>query len=158
SQGANLSFNRGLIVDGVSGNEVIFIGDGTGGIYVKNISEISRLTSLQIKNLGAFSRQGQAYTGALNIFGGTVLIEDMVITGAIAEDQLNIVNATIDVDSLAIGNANSDAFDCDFCKGSIVNFGVENIGGDGFDISGSDVSLERFSANYVNDKAVSVGE
>ena len=40
------------------------------------------------------------------------------------KDQLNIINAKVDISGLNIRNATSDAFDCDFCKGTIkdINF------------------------------------
>jgi len=61
-----------------------------------------------------------------------------------------------------IKNTTSDAFDSDFSQGTIENSVFENIGseggGDGIDVSGSEVSVSRTFFKNISDKALSVGE
>ena len=68
------------------------------------------------------------------------MIDNLEFHGTTAEDALNIVNSKIDINRLRIYDA-VDAFDCDFCKGSINESKVVQSGGDGFDFSGSNVEL-----------------
>ena len=75
-----------------------------------------------------------------------------------AEDSLNIVNAEIDIANISIINSFSDGFDCDYCKGKIINSLFDGMGGDGLDFSGSSVSLDKLTFKNIKDKALSVGE
>ena len=59
---------------------------------------------------------------------------------------------------LKVSNAVSDAFDCDFCKGTIKKIVISNSGGDGLDISGSNIEVSEMIATNIKDKAFSVGE
>ena len=97
-------------------------------------------------------------TGGVNIYNKNITINGLEINDSIAEDSLNIINSNIDINNLNIKNSISDAFDCDFCTGSVKNLNFSNIGGDGLDISGSLIKGNIQSALNVNDKVVSVGE
>ena len=59
---------------------------------------------------------------------------------------------------MQIYDSSSDAFDCDFCKGSINNSEIVRSGGDGFDFSGSIVELKNVNVTDVKDKSISAGE
>ena len=98
------------------------------------------------------------YTGAINGYGGTFVINDSKILGGKAEDQLNLVHAKIDISNLYFENAISDAFDCDVCTGRISNLKINNANGDGLDFSGSNLNIAGIHINSVKDKAISVGE
>ena len=80
------------------------------------------------------------------------------ISNTIAEDALNIVHSNVIVGSLRIEDTVSDAFDCDFCEGEFHSMDFKNIGGDGFDVSGSVFSASINSASKIRDKVMSVGE
>ena len=55
-------------------------------------------------------------------------------------------------------NAPGDAFDGDFCTGTIVNSSFSNIKNDAIDFSGSEISIENCSIKNVGDKGISTGE
>jgi hypothetical protein len=59
-------------------------------------------------------------------------------------------------------NTTSDAFDSDFSSGTVENSVFENIGsqggGDGIDVSGSEVVVTSSNFKNISDKALSVGE
>lgn len=100
--------------------------------------------------------------GATYLVGGNLSIDGLAITDNVSEDALNIVNSQVDIAGLSIKAALSDAFDCDYCTGAIYDSQFENIGkrsgGDGLDVSGSDLDVSRISFVDVRDKAISVGE
>jgi hypothetical protein len=74
------------------------------------------------------------------------------------EDALNVVRGSVWMSEVRFANTTSDAFDGDFVDGSIVGIDLEDIGGDGIDLSGSAIALSDVNARGVRDKAVSVGE
>ncbi len=63
---------------------------------------------------------------------------------------------------MTIKNTTSDAFDSDFSKGLVESGIFENIGslggGDGIDVSGSEIVVTKSNFNNISDKALSVGE
>ncbi|NOH70927.1 hypothetical protein F0225_06180 [Vibrio pectenicida] len=100
--------------------------------------------------------------GATYLVGGKLSIQGLFITDNVSEDALNIVNSDIDISNLSIKEALSDAFDCDYCIGKIYDSEFANIGkrsgGDGLDVSGSNLDVTDISFSDIRDKAVSVGE
>ncbi len=66
--------------------------------------------------------------GAIYFVNGIVKMDNVSISDNQSEDGLNIVNAHIHIDQLSISNALSDAFDCDFCTGTLKNSAFDNIG------------------------------
>ncbi len=100
--------------------------------------------------------------GAIYFVKGIVNMFAVKISDNQSEDGLNIINAQVNIDDITISNTLSDAFDCDFCSGEINNSYFNNIGfrsgGDGIDVSGSDLKIRRAKFNQVRDKAISAGE
>ena len=100
--------------------------------------------------------------GAIYFVKGIVNMQSVEITDNQSEDGLNIINAVVIIDGLTIKNTLSDAFDCDFCTGEVNNSQFINIGsrsgGDGLDISGSNLKLTGAKFTQVRDKAISAGE
>ena len=113
---------------------------------------------MNFSNLAETSSYLRKYTGAVNGYGGIFILKNVSLKNNNAEDQLNIINSSIDISFLDIRGARSDAFDCDFCFGNISNLNFKNVGGDGLDISGSILNVENLLASNVKDKAISIGE
>jgi hypothetical protein len=78
--------------------------------------------------------------------------------GARSEDALNLIRSEFAFLDLAMDDAASDAFDGDFCSGTIRGGRIEKVGGDGIDISGSEVVVVGVHLVEIRDKALSVGE
>lgn len=159
NQGGNLIFNSSVSMNGLEERPINIEGNSTGGIYIKNSEEqISVIQNSNFNNLATMDSLLRRYTGSVNGYGGRFDLKNVRVTNGKAEDQLNIVNAQVTISGLKISNAISDAFDCDFCEGTIKNLVLENIGGDGLDISGSNLNIYNMKAKYIKDKAFSVGE
>lgn len=155
----DLIFNSSVYMNGTKEEPIIIEGNGTGGIYIENTKDqISILENSNFYNLATMDSFLRRYTGSINGYGGTFIIKNINISNGEAEDQLNIINAKVNISELEISDAISDAFDCDFCEGTIQNISLENVGGDGLDISGSNLSISNMKAKDIKDKAFSVGE
>jgi hypothetical protein len=97
-------------------------------------------------------------TGSCTFSTGKINLNNITFNGGNAEDQLNTVKAQVNATNISFKNAPSDAWDLDFCKAKLQNIHVENIKGDGIDISGSHLELNTFTALNITDKALSFGE
>ena len=158
-EGGNLIFNSSIAINGTIKDPVNFDGNGFGGIYIKNDNEqISIIQNSNFNNLATVDSLLKRYTGSINGYGGTFKLFNVTISNGRAEDQLNLINAKVDINGLKISNATSDAFDCDFCEGTIKDINFLDVGGDGLDISGSDLEIIKMYARNIKDKAFSVGE
>ena len=115
-----------------------------------------------IKNVTGVNINDWNLSGGVNFYEAPIQMKDVFINGSMAEDALNIVRSTFNLDSIIIKNTASDAFDSDFSTGTVTNGAFENIGhlngGDGIDISGSNVVIKNITFKNVSDKALSVGE
>ena len=157
--GVDLIFESSVNMDGLEEKPIQIQGNSSGGIFINNRGNaVSILKHVNVYRLATTSSALRKYTGAINGYGGVFNIDNVKIDGCDAEDQLNLVDTEIQIDGLFISNAPSDAFDCDFCRGRVTNFRFDQIGGDGLDVSGSELSVIAMEAYSVNDKALSVGE
>ena len=158
-EGGNLIFNSSVFINGTTKDPVSFDGNGFGGIYIKNNNQqISIIQNSNFNNLATVDTLLKRYTGSINGYGGIFKLMNVNISNGNAEDQLNIINANVTISGLNISSATSDAFDCDFCKGTIKDINFLDVGGDGLDISGSDLKIIKMYARNIKDKAFSVGE
>lgn len=159
NQGGNLIFKSSLLINGTKESPVNVEGNSSGGIFIKNNKEqVSVIKNTTFNNLATLNSLLSRYTGSVNGYGGIFILEDVNISNGKAEDQLNLINAKINITGLNIDNAISDAFDCDFCEGTIEYLNLKDVGGDGLDISGSKLKVSQMKAKYIKDKAFSVGE
>ena len=155
----NLIFNSNIEMDG-SKNKPILI-SGPGSITILNTDKKNITTKINFVNfngLSAPTKPLMRFTGSINGYGGKFIITNSIINDGDAEDQLNIVNADIILSKIYFNNSKSDAFDCDFCNGKIINVSFNQVGGDGLDLSGSKLSLSNIKVKNTYDKAVSIGE
>lgn len=159
SQDVDLIFDASVDMIGDVNRPIFIEGKDSGGIFIKNRSNrTSSIKNTIVKNLGVTSSFLTKFTGSFNGYGGIFNIENLDISNGDAEDQLNLVNAMIDIKGLKISQAFSDAFDCDFCKGVIQDIHLYDVGGDGLDVSGSNIKVLNMNAELIKDKALSVGE
>lgn len=128
------------------------------GFYLRSNSSKSVVNHLLVENMAALNAGILNLTGGFTIYNSEISINALEINQTLAEDAINIVNSKIDIDNLKINGSRSDAFDCDFCVGSIHNSSINGSGGDGFDFSGSTVRLGAVLIENVKDKAISAGE
>ena len=143
---------------------VKFIGNGDSGwFYILNAKGSSTINGLSLSNVGGVNFTDIALTGAFSIYNSDVIINGLKIDTSYSEDALNIISSKFDLKNCRIENTVSDAIDVDFSNDGVINkcefinIGTRG-GGDGIDISGSDILMKNINFNLVSDKAISVGE
>lgn len=128
------------------------------------IGNTSGLASVSVRHThisgGSHATINGAYlSGMLSIYrAGFVAITDSVIGYGNADDALNIKYGDVLLERNTFTATSSDAFDGDFVTGTIRGNQLADAGNDGFDFSGSDVTVADNTVVGAGDKCVSVGE
>jgi hypothetical protein len=176
-KGTTLRFDKtvGLLAKGpvlITGTEkepVVLTGsipfskeDTWPGIALLKASKPSDWAFVRIENTSGVKKGEWELTGGVNFYEAEIKMNHVAFLGNRAEDALNIVRSKFELKSVRIKNTTSDAFDSDFSQGTIENSVFENIGskggGDGIDVSGSEVRVKETYFINISDKALSVGE
>ena len=132
------------------------------GMVVMNADGASRLEHVEFRNTKGILQGGWQLTGGVTFYESDVDIVESRFLDNIGEDALNIVHSNFDITGIRIERTASDAFDSDFSKGSFTGGLFKDIGlaggGDGIDVSGSNIVVSGTRFIHVDDKALSVGE
>jgi len=102
--------------------------------------------------------RGWQLTGGCTMRAAEARIADSHFRSVRAEDAINLIRSRFEFHGVSISDTASDAFDCDFCEGSVTGGRIERVGGDGIDVSGSVVGVVGTVFEDIGDKAISVGE
>ena len=158
SNNSHLYFKSSVQMSGTKNFPILISGDGGSLTILNDDHSTSVLNYVNFISLSSPIIPLMKYSGSVNAYGGKFVIKNSKFVGGNSEDQLNIVNATIDLSNLDFKDAQSDAFDCDFCNGFISNLQINNIRGDALDFSGSKLEVSNISISFIGDKALSIGE
>lgn len=140
------------------------LADRWEGLVVIGSSRRSELDHVRFRGVSPSAgargtrRAGWIQTGGVTFIDSALRAHDTHFEDFDTEDALNVVRGSVWMSEVRFANTTSDAFDGDFVDGSIVGIDLEDIGGDGIDLSGSAIALSDVNARGVRDKAVSVGE
>ena len=162
--GAALIAHGPVFLDGEKGSPVVLEGSSGHwqGVAVLQAGSLSRWRHVEVRDTAGVSRGGWSLTGGVTFYRSPVEMSSVRLLGHSGEDALNIVSSKFELIDVDIEETASDAFDSDFSSGRIVGGIYQQIGGtsggDGIDVSGSDVSIEGARFSGVSDKALSVGE
>lgn len=160
---------KGLDVRGTRDNPVVIRAVdsvkpyGTVGILGTE-ETISTINYLYISNGSEAWHEGAYFSGSLSIHNnGLVKILNSNISGANADDGLNVKNSYIIMGNNNFSNNYADHVDLDYCKGlvfssSFVDVESQDPNGDALDISGSSIILFDSSFDGFADKGLSIGE
>ncbi len=154
-----LSYSPLVFVGSEENPVIIHSDDATGqGIVIIGTAQKSIFNHVKFENLSSPAQNGWQLTGALTFYEAPVDISHCQFINNRAEDSLNIIRSEFTIDHCLFDKSFSDAFDGDFCSGSITNSSFIDSGNDAIDISGSDVKLQRIFVNRAGDKGLSAGE
>lgn len=166
--GAVFNFSNGGFF--LSFSPVSLLGDYEEPIIIEAKDDQSgSFTVMQSKGKSVFryvifkEQQTLGYKG-WNLTGGVTLYEsDCDLLGCKfinnhCEDALNIVRSEFTLEKCSFANIFSDAFDADFCKGTINDAYFVSIGNDALDFSTSVIDISGCKIDNVGDKGISVGE
>lgn len=132
--------------------------DGTGALVVRGAQEKSLLEHTIFKHLGRVDRDGYLLTGGVTFYESPVQIFRCTFADNTGEDALNTVRSVFQISDCLFENTAFDAFDSDFCEGTLTRSNFVNTGNDAIDFSGSICSITDCFLERIGDKGVSVGE
>jgi hypothetical protein len=128
------------------------------GVAVLGSERPSHWTHVQVIRTGGFKREGWLLPAGVVFRRADVSMEHCRLAHNRTEDALNIIRSQFVLKDVEIVDSLSDALDADFSDGRIEGGRISRAGGDGIDVSGSQVDLSGVQLNDIRDKAVSVGE
>jgi len=137
-------------------------GETWQGMTVMEAKEKSTIDYSQVENTTGIKWNGWQLTGGVTFYKSDVDINNGSFVGNKGEDALNIIHSKFFIRDVLIKDTASDAFDADFADGKFLDGKFSNIGllggGDGIDVSGSEIIVEGTILENIDDKAISVGE
>ena len=128
------------------------------GIVVLQAQTKSKVIHTQFKNLNAFSYEGWELSGAVNFYESDVTIEYSTFENNLCEDALNIIKSEFLVTHCQFKNIYADAFDSDYCTGTLSNTIFHFVGNDAIDFSTSQIKIDSCTIKGISDKGISGGE
>lgn len=132
--------------------------DTWNGIVVLEADGPSAWDYVTVERTSALDRDGWALTGGITFYESPIRLEHCRILDSLAEDSINVVRTVFAFVASEFGRSASDAFDADFAHGSVEECSFHDTGGDGIDVSGSQVQVLRVRFLNIGDKGISVGE
>ncbi len=150
-----------VFFEGTEDNPILFHSSDTTsrGIVILKAGERSKLNYANFDYISCPRTQGWSLSGALIFYESPVDIVGCTFSNnQIGDDFLNIVRSDFTMDDAHFKNINADAFDCDFCTGTVTNSSFVNVGNDGIDVSGTEIDIQHVFMNYIGDKGLSSGE
>ncbi|MDH3213664.1 MAG: right-handed parallel beta-helix repeat-containing protein, partial [Myxococcales bacterium] len=128
------------------------------GVAVLESERPSHWAHVHVLQTGGFERDGWSIDAGVVFRRADVTMEHCRIAGNRSEDALNVIRSHFVLSDLEIVDSASDALDSDFSEGRIEGGRISRVGGDGIDVSESEVHLSGVHLSEIRDKAVSVGE
>ncbi|MFN0060856.1 MAG: hypothetical protein ACKVX7_20565 [Planctomycetota bacterium] len=113
---------------------------------------------VEVERTQALDRAGWTVLGGVTFCDSPVRFERCVFRDNRCEDAVNVVRSEVAIHECLFAGTPSDAFDGDFARGRITDSRFEDIGGDGIDVSGSELVIERVTLRDLHDKGISAGE
>jgi len=146
---------------GTADEPVVFT--GVGGLSWRGITVLGDDTEVVLRHARIEQTTHAEWgpwmlTGGMTLHQSQVTLEHVLFAGTQAEDALNLVRSTFTMRDVQMRDTRSDGLDSDFSKGTLERCAFLRIGGDGIDLSGSNVSASDIEARQVHDKALSIGE
>jgi hypothetical protein len=149
---------RALAPVALRGRAVLGGGRSWQGVVVLRSGAPHDWKHVVVADTTGIDQRGWRLTGGCTLRASEARIVDSRFEGTRAEDAINLIRSRFAFHGVSISDTSSDAFDCDYCEGSMTGGRIERVGGDGIDVSGSVVEVDGSVLEDVRDKAISVGE
>lgn len=133
--------------------------DGKSGAFiVMQAKNPSKLRYVEFRNQNTLAYKGWNLTGAVTFYESEVEVMGCQFIDNQCEDGLNIVRSEFKVIDCYFENIYSDAFDADFCKGTVELCDFKDVANDALDFSTSFIHISNCNMDNIGDKAISAGE
>jgi len=147
----------------IEGNEeqpiTISSSDRTGqGLIVMNANSKSLLKYVKFNNLAHPKQFLWGLPSSVTFYESDVNISYCTFSNNKSEDALNIFRSKFKIDNSFFINIQSDAFDADFCSGTLTGCSFIKIGNDAIDVSGTSIDVSNITIDKAGDKGLSAGE
>jgi len=130
-----------------------------GLVVIGASEERSSMEHTTFAYISCSKEPGWGVSGAVVLYESPVDIKNVSFIGnQIGDDFLNIIRSDFTMDQTLFKDIKADAFDCDFCTGSVTNSSFVNVGNDGIDVSGTTISISHVTLDGIGDKGLSAGE
>jgi len=167
--GTNLTLSNNAMI--ISNSPFVFIGtedepitisgtpnqDGRG-LIIFNQNQKSVFKYVDFIQLTNPKTEAWSVSGAVNVYAGFSEFSNCSFQNNYCEDALNLIKSSIAIKNCIFRNTYADAFDSDFCNGTIENCSFFNSKNDALDFSGSMVNVKHIIFENIADKALSAGE
>ncbi|MEE8390829.1 MAG: right-handed parallel beta-helix repeat-containing protein, partial [Anaerolineae bacterium] len=134
------------------------VADQWSGVVVLQADGPSAWNYVTVERASAVDQDGWTLTGGVTFYESPIRLEHSRILDSQAEDGINVIRTEFAFVQSEFAHTASDAFDADFAQGVVEECTFYDIGGDGIDVSGSDVQVRRVRLLDIGDKGISVGE
>jgi hypothetical protein len=128
------------------------------GFTVLEAPKKTKLRHVIFSHLGTLHYKGWGLTGAVTFYETEVGLDNCAFLHNHCEDALNIIRSVFVLHECEIGFTQFDGFDSDFCRGKVEHSVFHDLGNDGMDFSGSQVTIVDCDVIHPTDKGASVGE
>ena len=158
---ANLIIESNVLYNKDKNIKINFIAKGNNCIIFKdNIIELKRVS---FTGFSSCQIDGRYLTGGINFYKTKLNIDTISVeNNKSGDDLVNIIKSEFQINNFYLQNSLYDALDIDYSKGNIINLNCfncgKNAGGDGVDLSYSDVFFENMLITNSSDKGLSIGE
>lgn len=133
--------------------------DGAAGSFtVLQAGGKSILKHVEFDNQNTMVIDNWNLTGGVSFYESDVDVSHVAFRNNNCEDALNIVRSDFNIEKCLFYGTFGDAFDADFCKGSIIDCQYLKSGNDAIDVSGSNIRVYRTTIDEAGDKGISAGE
>jgi hypothetical protein len=147
-------------IKGTENNKVVVTSsDFTArGFTILQAAARSKIEYAVFENLNTLDIGGWMLTGAVTFYESDVTMDHVLFYRNQCEDALNTVRSEFELRNTSFDHIFGDAFDSDFCKGTVDHCQFTDIGNDAIDYSGSYVQITNTEITGAEDKGVSGGE
>ncbi|MGF7138913.1 right-handed parallel beta-helix repeat-containing protein [Roseimarinus sediminis] len=129
------------------------------GFNIFQAGERSQLKHVTFSTLSNLNFGGWFTPAAVCFYEADVDMEEVTFMNNIAcDDALNVVRSDFFVERCKFTDTFADAFDSDFCTGTVTRCEFTRPGNDGIDFSGSQILIDQCIITDAVDKGVSGGE
>ena len=128
------------------------------GFTILQAGERSKLENVHFENMNTLDYKGWTLTGAVTFYESDVDIVNTTFYRNQCEDALNTIRSDFFVDRSNFEYIFGDAFDSDFCTGTVNETTFKTIGNDAIDFSGSRIRIANVLIEDTEDKGISGGE